>query len=164
MTVTAALSLAPPAAAVIVVLPECTAVTRPAELIVATEVFELDHATPPESTLPLASASEALNCLVPPVASVALAGVTVTVCTAPAETTTLAVPVAPFSVAEIVALPVCTPVTTPDDDTVAVFVLELDHATVCAPSALPAASVSETESCCVPPATRPTEAGVTAID
>jgi len=44
-TVTAALALAPPAAAVMFAFPECMAVTIPLEETVATALLELDHAT-----------------------------------------------------------------------------------------------------------------------
>jgi hypothetical protein len=157
-----AVPLVPPAAAVIVVLPECTAVTRPPVEIVATDVLELDHATAwPESTLPLPSVSVAVSCFVPPVVRLDDDGETEMLRTDPADTAAVALPVAPPEDAVIVELPGCTPVTTPLEETVATFVLELDHVAACAGSALPAASVSDTDSCWVPPATRPIEPGET---
>jgi hypothetical protein len=119
--------MAPPAAAVIVTLPECAAVTRPLDETVPIVVFELDHATAPVRTFPLASVSLALSWRVPPVTRLSEAGETTMLLTAPADTTTAAVPVTPLADAEIVALPGWTAVTRPPELTVTIEALELDQ-------------------------------------
>ena len=163
-TVSVARPLAPPAAAVIVALPERFAVTRPLVDTVATVLLELDHDTAcPLSVLPAASVSVAASCFVTPVTRLTDDGVTAIVLTAPVETTTVACPVAPLALAVMVALPVCAAVTRPLEETVAMLLLDEDQATDCAATALPALSVIEAVSCCVFPATRPIEPGAIVI-
>jgi hypothetical protein len=89
------------------------------------------------------------------------AGVIVTVLTGPAETENVALPECPPAVAVTVALPVCAAVASPLDDTLTTALLELDHVTDCPVTVLPLASVSFAVSCCVPPATRLLEPGLT---
>jgi hypothetical protein len=69
--------------------------------------------------------------------------------------------VAPFTVAEIVVLPECAPVTSPLLETEATLLFALDQLTFCAATSLPASSCSVADSCCVLPATRPIEPGAT---
>lgn len=69
----------------------------------------------------------------------------------------------PFATAEIVVLPVCTAVTTPLPETEAILLFALDHVMLCAARGFPASSSSDAESCCVCPATRPTDPGATLI-
>jgi hypothetical protein len=96
--------------------------------------------------LPLASFVTAVRVTVWPTEIVGLEGVTVTVATAGSVTVTVAVPVLPSLVAVIVAVPPATPVTTPDEETVAILVaLEL-HVTVRPVSTFPAASFVVAES------------------
>ena len=57
VTASVAVPLAPPAAAVMVALPDCFAVTTPLALTVATVLLELDHAASASTTLPTASTS-----------------------------------------------------------------------------------------------------------
>ena len=146
VTVTVAASDAPPAAAVIVALPAFFAVTSPVDETVTIELLELDHAATSLIVFPDASLSLAENWCVSPFASVSDAGVTTTLFTAPAETTTEALPVTPFAEPEMVVLPVCTAVTRPLLETVAMALLALDQLKLCAGSALPASSSSEAES------------------
>ena len=82
--------LAPPAAAVIVALPACFAVTTPLDDTLATALLELDHATFSLSEFPAASESLAESCCVPPLARRMDEGDTAIDFTAPAETTTAA--------------------------------------------------------------------------
>ena len=163
VTFTVDVPVAPPAAAVIVALPAFFAVTTPLEDTVATALFEVDHAASSSTTLPAASVSLAESWLVAPLASEINAGVTATLFTAPAETMTVALPVAPFADAEIVVLPMCSAVTTPLLETVAMLLLALDQSMLCAESALPASSSSEAVSCCVFPACNPSEPGAIVI-
>jgi len=145
-----AVPLAPPAAAVIVALPECTAVTSPLAETVATAALELDQATAwPVITFPLASVSVAVSCCVSPVTRLDADGEMLTFCMVPALTAAVAAPVTPLDDAVIVELPECMPFTRPLDETVATPVLELAHEIAVAVTGLPAASVSETLSCCV---------------
>ena len=98
--------LFPSLVAVIVVLPAATAVTTPCADTVATAVFELDHVTArPFNTLPTASLSVAVSCVVCPTDIESGLGVTVTVATAACETVMVAVPFFPSDVAVIVAEP-----------------------------------------------------------
>jgi hypothetical protein len=124
VTVTAAVPVTPSTVAVIVALPTATAVTTPLLLTVATAVFPELHVTGrPVSVAPLASRALAVSCCVPPTATLAVAGDTLTAATGtgrtvratgPAEIVTGDVP-APEPVQVIVtdAVPGATAVTTP---------------------------------------------------
>ena len=127
-TVMVAVPLAVPDRAVIVVLPAATPVTTPEPETVATAVLLLVQVTDaPAITLPLASRTVAVNDAVLPMATVAVAGVTVTLAAVGALTVTVAVPLALPLDAVIVALPGPTPVTTPEAETVATAELLVDH-------------------------------------
>ena len=159
-TVTAALALAPPAEAVMFALPECTAVTMPLEETVATVLLELDHATVwPVTGLPDASVRDADSWRVPEVASVNEDGEIAMLLMPAAETITEACPVTPLTEAVTVAVPTRRAVTTPLVEMVAIVLSEIAHFIDAAGRTLPATSVSVTDSCCVPPATRPTDDG-----
>jgi hypothetical protein len=125
VTVTVAVPVTPSTVAVIVALPTAaTAVTTPVALTVATAVFpELQVTGRPVSVAPLASRALAVSCCVPPTATLAVAGDTLTAATGtgrtvratgPAEIVTGDVP-APEPVQVIVtdAVPGATAVTTP---------------------------------------------------
>lgn len=133
-TVTVAVPVLPPLAAVIVALPAAAAVTSPELLTETTLLLLLDHVMlRPASTLPFASLSVAVSCAVPPTTRLVVVGVTVTEDTAAgdaAATVTWAVPLMPPLDAEMMAAPTATAVTTPLVDTVAILVFEDDHVTV----------------------------------
>ena len=147
-----------------VAVPTCDAVARPLDVTLTTLVLELDHVTDcPVTVLPLPSVRFAESCVWAPAAMLFEPGLTLTLLTAPAATVSDDEPLAPPAAAVIVALPACFAVTTPLEDTLATELLELAHATLPL-SALPAASLSLAESCCVPPLVRLMEEGDTAID
>jgi hypothetical protein len=128
-TVIVAVPVFPSLVAVIVVPPGATAVTTPAVDTVATALFAELQLTPrPGSTFPSASFIVAVNVVVWPTTTTAVAGVTVTVATGAISTLTVAVPVTPSLVAVIVTLPGVTPVTVPVADTAATAVLLELHA------------------------------------
>ena len=119
----------PSLVAVIVALPGATAVTTPLADMVATAVFpELQATVRPTSTFPSPSFMVAVNVVVWPAMTTAVAGETVTVATGAGVTLTVAVPLTPSLVAVIVALPGVIPVSVPVDDTVATAVLLELHA------------------------------------
>jgi len=130
VTVTAAVPLWPPLVAVTVVVPTTSPVTRPLPLAGAT-VGVLDaHVTErPVRTLPLASLSVALNCMVAATDTLAAAGLTVTLATGTLVTVMVAEPLFPSLVAVIVAEPAATPVTKPLALTVATAGLLLAQVT-----------------------------------
>ncbi len=138
MTVTE--PLLPPVAAVIVALPGATAVTTPDDDTVATLVFELVQViVRPVMARPEASFGVAVAVVVCPTSSDASPTLAVTDATVAPLTVTLTDPLFPSLVAVIVADPVVTPVTSPDDETVATLVFELVHVTVRPVSTAPAA-------------------------
>src|SRR6266516_3836390 len=172
-TVMAAVPLCPSEVAVIVVEPASFAVTSPLELTVAAAVLlEVHVTTRPDSGFPFTSLGVAVNCTVLPSSTLADAGVTATVATgtgvtAPVATGTgvtviLAVPLCPSLVAEIVAAPVATAVTSPVEFTLAVAVLLLDQLMVRPESGLPFASFGVAVSCTVCPTCTLADAGLTA--
>lgn len=116
----------PPAVAEIVALPGATPVTTPDDDTVATEVLLDDHVNvTPLITFPFAFRAVAVRFVVQATFTVAEDGETVTVATwlcATALTVTVAVAVFPSMVAVMTALPALTPVTSPEDDTVAMVV------------------------------------------
>jgi hypothetical protein len=104
----------PSAVAVMVVLPSATPVTTPLEETVAMEGLADVHVTVrPLRTVPLLDLSVAVNCVVPPVLTLAGFGDTVTLATGSATTVIVAVPVPPARDAVICAVPEAFPVTTP---------------------------------------------------
>ena len=131
VTVTEALPLLPSLVAVIVEVPAPRPVTEPVLDTVAADGFDDDQVTVrPVRMLFAASRSVATNCCVPPAEIVAVSGVTDTVLTGAAWTVTAAVPILPSAVAEIVAVPAATPVTTPPLVTDATALLDVDHVMV----------------------------------
>jgi hypothetical protein len=154
--------------------------TDPLELTVATLGFVLDHAiVRPVSTLPLASRRTAVACVLPPATTLVDPSVTVTDATggggggAIVVTVTLAAPDLLSLVAVIVAEPAATPVTTPNDETVATEGAELDHVTARSVTTAPVESLTRAVACVVVPTwtdeaasetlTEPTGAGLTVI-
>src|SRR6266853_1043568 len=165
-TVIDAVPLLPSLVAVIVTgPPAATPVTRPLPFTLAI-VLSLDCQviTRPVSGLPLASFGVAVSCTVPPTATLAEAGVTVTEATGTGVTVMADVPLWPSLVAVIVAEPATFAVTSPVPFTVATVVLLLDHATVRPVSTLPLASFRVAVSCCVCPACTLADAGLTVTD
>ncbi len=88
-------------------------------------------------------------------------GCTTTDPTATFEIVTAAVPLLPSLVAVIVVAPAATPVTSPDEDTVATPAFELDQVTARPFSTLPEASFSVAASCVVCPTDIDSGAGAT---
>lgn len=123
-TVTVPVPDFPSLVAVIVAVPDATAVTTPDVVTVAILLSLVDQSmTRPLSVLPLASYVAAVSVTEVPVASCDVAGVTVTDATgagAGAVTVICALPVFPSLVAVIVAVPAAFAVTTPLALTVAV--------------------------------------------
>jgi hypothetical protein len=134
-TVTAEVPLFPDEVAVIVADPPATPVTTPLELTVAMPVLLDVHAIVcPVMVFPSASLTTAVSETVAPTAIEADGGETVTVVTTgggggAVVTVMLELPDFPDALAEIVADPPATPVTTPPELTVAVAALSVDHAT-----------------------------------
>jgi hypothetical protein len=156
----------PSLVAVIVIGPPVpAAVTRPLELTVATELLDDDQVIRrPVRILFAASLVTAVNCCVPPRASVAEVGLTVTVLTGGGGAgLTVIVGVVALTdslVAVIVAMPTPTAVTRPEADTVRTAVLLEAHVTSRPVSTLLLASRVTAVSCCVAPAT----IGVVAVE
>ena len=130
-TVTDAVPVIDPEAAVIVAVPVTTAVTTPVDATVATVVSDEDQVTEaPEIAVPPASFTVALSVTVIPAdVSVLVPGETSTVA-ATCATVTAAVPVKDPEVAVMVAVPPATAVTSPADETVATPEADDDHVTV----------------------------------
>ena len=161
-TVIAALLLLPFAVAVTFADPALMPVTRPALVTAALAVLELVHASDVAGTgLPATSVKLAASCIVLPCCTVPEAGVTVTLASGPAETVTVDCPETAPAVAETTALPVCAAVATPEEDTLTIEASELFQLTVWPVTALPELSVRLATSCCVVPATRLADPGVT---
>ena len=118
----------------------------------------------PVRVLPLASFKTAVSCTVCATATLAEAGLTVTVATGTLVTEMADVPLFPSLVAVIVAEPTATPVTKPLPLTVAAPVLELVHVTVRPVRVVPLASLSVAVSCTVPFVPMVADAGVTVTE
>src|SRR5437879_6147143 len=160
-----AVPLLPSLVGVIVAEPAITPVTKPAASTMATAGLLLPHVTTrPVSVLPAESFVTADNCLVPLMAMLAEAGLTVTEATGTTMTVMAAVPLLPSLVGVIVAAPALTPVTRPVPLTVATPVLLLAHATTRPVSVVPAASFVTADSCCVPPTAMLADAGLTVTE
>lgn len=145
-------ALFPSALAVIVTLPTFAATTTPLVLTVATLASEVDQPTErPVSALPLASAAWAVSCVLVPDASVEEPGVTERLAIAAVETSTVAVSPTPLASAMIRAVPAPTPVTTPDEETVANRLSAELQTTVWPGSARPVCVATAAESCTWPP-------------
>src|SRR5690348_4774583 len=162
ITVTAAVPLLPPLVAVIVAEPAETPVTSPLVLTAATELLLVLHVTArPLSGFPAESCGVAVSCTVLPAATLAVAGVTPTVATGTSVTVTMAVPLLPPLVAEIVALPAPTPVTRPTALTLATPLLLLVQVTVRPLNGFPAVSWTTTLNWAVLPTLRLAVGGLT---
>jgi len=162
-TVSAALPLFPPTAAVIVALPDAPATTMPPDDTAPIDGSELDHAIVcPVIVFPDPSFTVAESCSLSPEMRLTTLGETETLLMAPAETMSAAEPLAPVVLAVIVVVPACDAVTTPPDDTVPTEVFELDQLTGSPVSTFPEASLMVVESCWVLPAASPTDPGVMA--
>src|SRR6266513_1581451 len=154
VTVMVALVLFPSLAAVTVVAPAVTPVTRPLLLTVATDVLPLDQTTTrPVSRPPAESLTTAKTCWVPPTRTLADAGLTVTEATGTVVTVIAAVPLLPSLVAVIVADPASTAVTRPVALTVATPGALLAQFTERPSSGVPLASCGMAASCTVAPRT-----------
>ena len=147
---------ASPAAAVTSATPGPVAVTSPVESTAATRVSELDHDTGSSGIArPTWSSTSAVNCAVAPsAASVAAAGLTVTVVGTGTSTVTSAAPVTPPDSAVTVAVPPATPVTSPVESTVATSVSLEAHANCAPATAWPFASSASAVSRSVSAVTR----------
>jgi hypothetical protein len=145
--------------------PATTPVTSPLPFTLATAVLlDCQVITRPVNGLPFASLGVAVSWTVPPAATLAVAGVTVTDATGTAVTVIAAVPLCPSLVAVIVAEPATFVVTSPLLDTVATVVVFEDHVTVRPVRVLPLASFKVAVSCTVWPACTLAEAGVTVTE
>jgi hypothetical protein len=143
VTVISDVALFPSLNAVIVALPDVTAVTSPVDDTVATEVLFEDHVTSlPVSALFPASRMSGDSCRVPPTTTLAADGATVTDATGIGVTVTVATPLVPSLVAVISAVPGPTAVRTPSDDTVAIAGAPEDHAIARPSRTFPARSLS----------------------
>jgi hypothetical protein len=122
------------------------------ETVAIVVAFEVHVTVRPVNGLPCASVSATESCCVLPATTLADDGVTTTLATGAAVTVTSAPPVCPSLDAEIVAVPIDTPETTPLFDTVATAVLVDVHATARPVSVCPCASRSVAVACDVPTA------------
>jgi hypothetical protein len=128
--------------AVTVAVPTLPAFTIPVDDTLTTEELLVDQVTDdPDTELPLTSVTLALSCSVAPATMLDEPGLTETVLAEPAATVTPAEPCALPADAVIVALPAFKAVTRPLDETLAMEVFELDHATASPVSGLPKASL-----------------------
>jgi hypothetical protein len=161
-TVMLAVPLLPSLVAVIVAVPEATPVTTPVLLTAAmVGVLLLHEMLRPVSGAPDASRVAAVRGVVAPIRTVALVGATTTLATGTGVTVTVAVPVMPSTVAEMVADPGATAVTSPEAETVAVALADDVQVVVRPLNALPLASFATAVSCWVPPTTSDADPGVT---
>lgn len=107
-----AVPVADPDLAVMIAVPGISPVTVPSDATRATALLLDDHETDVLMMAPEGSRTTAVSFTVPSTPMVAVSGITCTVRT-PAPTVTVAVPTWFSLVAEIVAVPADTPVTTP---------------------------------------------------
>jgi hypothetical protein len=164
ITVSGALPVWPPLVARICAEPAVTAVTTPVCETIATGVLsELHVMVRPVSTLPPASRTIAVACVVCASVIVLDASVTLTDATGIGETVIDEVPLTPSLVAVSVAVPGEFAVTSPLDEILATGSLVVDHVTVRS-STLLWASFNVTLSCSVPPCTTVALVGLTATD
>lgn len=138
-----------------VALPAATAVTRPDEETVATPGWlVLQVIVRPVRVLLLASRVVAESCVVPPTCKLAVAGLTETEATGTgdgAATLSELDPVFPSLVAEIVAVPLASALTSPVAEIVATFEFELDQLIVRPTITVPVESSSVALACAVWP-------------
>ena len=128
---TDAVALTEPDVAVIVTVPPATDVTNPTEETIATVESDVVHVTVASVTsVPVASLTVAVSCVVSPSASNASTESDNTRLAADCATVTFAVPLAEPEEAVIVAEPLATEVTRPEEDTVATAASDVAHVTV----------------------------------
>jgi hypothetical protein len=165
VTVIAAVPLRPSLKAVTVAAPAATPVTRPLPVTVATDaLLVVQVTTRPDSGLPPASFGVAVSCVVCPICTLAVAGLTVTEATGTVVTVIADPPACPSLVAVIVALPVATLLTRPLPFTVATAAFVVAHVTIRPLNGLPSASFGVAVSCTDCPTAMLAVAGVTATD
>jgi hypothetical protein len=154
--------------AIMFALPAATAVANPEAETVAADVLSEVQVEVAVRSLVLESlyVPVALNCCVPPMAIVGVAGVTAIECSVGAGTVIVAWPCTPpLDVAMMFALPAATAVASPEAETIAVDVLSEVHVTVAVRSlVLESLYVPVALNCCVPPMATVGADGVTAID
>jgi hypothetical protein len=150
-TVTVPVPETPSLVAVIVAVPGATPRTEPeAGLTMATSwLLELHVTTRLVTTAPFTSFTTAVKVALSPVATFALGGDTVTLPMGGTCTFTVVDPDLPSLVAVIVVVPGVPPVTTPDDDTVAMLVLPDAHVTTRSVTTVPFWSFTVAVSCVV---------------
>ena len=155
-----------PNAAAIVVLPGAMLVARPVLLIVAAAGLEELHTTDPETSCVLLSLNDpvAVNCLVVPVAIVALAGVTTSDTRLAPVTVRDADPPTDPDATVMVAVPVPRLVANPFESTVATALEPEDHVTDVNGCVLPSSKLPTALNCCVVPSAIETTAGLTEIE
>jgi hypothetical protein len=155
----------PSLVAVIVAVPDETAVTVPPASTVATLPSDEDQAmSRPVTISPPANFVSAVRSTEAPIAMTGWLGDTVTVATGGGVTVIIAVPDLPSLVAVIVASPSATAVTSPEDETVAAAVFDDDQVTVRPVRVLPSASFVTALSETVAPTATSADAGSTATD
>jgi hypothetical protein len=148
--------------AVIVADPTATPVTTPLDDTVAMLVLlDPQVTTRPVSTLPAASFVVAVKVVAEPTNTLAGDGDTTTVATGSSVTVTTDAPLFVSLVAVMVAVPGMTPVTTPDDETVATSALLDVHATARSVTTTPLASFTVAVSVVVWVVATPAVAGST---
>src|SRR2546430_87159 len=162
VTVMAAVPLMLSLVAVTVAAPASTPVPTPLELTVATATSLVAQLTTrPLSAFPAESLGVALSGTELATATLAVAGLTLTVATGTTTTVTAALPLLPPLAAVIVAVPAEAPVTSPLTFTLATPPLLLVHVMVRPLSGLPVESWAVAPSCAVPPTNTRAVAGLT---
>jgi hypothetical protein len=160
-----AVPLFPPLVVVMVAEPAATPATRPAEVTVAIRLLELDQViVRPLNVFPALSLATAASCWVPPIGTLADAGLTVTDATGTTITVIADVPLCPSDVAVTVAEPAVLAVTRPVVLTVATAALPLDHVMTRPDKGLPPASFGVAVSRTVWPTPRVADAGLTVTE
>jgi len=158
--------LTAPNVAAIVVVPGATLVASPVLLIVAAAALEELHITDPEISCVLLSLNDpvAVNCLVVPVAIVALAGVTASDTKLAPVTVRDAVPVTDPDATVMVAVPVPRLVANPVESIDATALDPENHVTDVNGCVLPSSKLPTALNCCVVPSAIVASAGLTEID
>ncbi len=154
-----------PNAAAIVVLPGATLVASPRLLIVAAAGLDELHITDPEISCVLLSLNDpvAVNCLVVPVAIVALAGVTAIETRLAPVTVSDAVPLTDPDATVMVAVPVPRVVANPFESTAATALDPENQVTDVNGCVLPSSKLPTALNCCVVPRAIEATAGLTEI-
>ncbi len=151
--------------ALMVTDPFATAVTRPLESTAASAGLELCQAmVRPVRTLPCASFTVAVACVVCPTDSVPLPNDTPTVAAGTPSTFTDAVAFLLFDCAVMIASPFATPVTRPASETVAIDGFEDDHFGTTPLTMRPLSSSAEAVSCRLSPGRIEAFSGATVRD